>query len=305
MPQKPVICLLPLPFDFRRPDFLAFHSRDGQRLAEKTTSRSITKGISWDGAPACLRLVFRKDSVAASLAMDKRAAKNSGICLERTVRRMLGLDQPIQTFEAAYAAHPLLGDLITANPGLRVAQTATPFEALCWAIMGQLVSVHAAIAVRRRVILACGIRHSSGIWCFPDPATIAAMEIPSLRACGLSQTKALSLQTLGNAVASGDIPLDGWIEAARLGDLDVTLVQTRLSAIRGIGPWTISYALLRGFGFLDGSLHGDVAVRRNLARFLRRETITEKDTAEWLAAFTPWRALVASHLWAIQMRDGY
>ena len=305
MPQKPVICSLPLPSGFRRPDFLAFHSRDEQRVAEKTTSRSITKGISWDDAPACLRLVFRKDSVTASLVTDGRVTENSRLRLKQTARRMLGLDQPIHIFETAYAAHPLLGNLIAFNTGLRVPQTATPFEALCWAIMGQLVSVHAAIAVRRRVILACGIRHSSGIWCFPDAASIAGMEIPSLRACGLSQTKALSLQTLGNAVASGDIPLDDWLEAARQGNLDADLVRTRLSAIRGIGPWTISYALLRGFGFLDGSLHGDVAVRRNLARFLHKETVTEKETAEWLAAFNPWRALVASHLWAMQTRDGY
>ena len=36
--------------------------------------------------------------------------------------------------------------------------------------------------------------------------------------------------------------------------------------LKGIGPWTVDYALLRGFARLDGSLHGDAAVRRQLQR---------------------------------------
>ena len=104
---------------------------------------------------------------------------------------------------------------------------------------------------------------------------------------------------------SGGIPLDAWLDAARKGALDAEEVRGTLSAIRGIGPWTISYALLRGFGHLDGSLHGDVAVRRNLARLLEKDAVTEKETAAWLAPFSPWRALVAAHLWGMQSRDGY
>ncbi|MFT6552722.1 MAG: DNA-3-methyladenine glycosylase II [Zhongshania marina] len=77
-------------------------------------------------------------------------------------------------------------------------------------------------------------------------------------------------------------------------------------AIRGIGPWTVNYVLLRGFGYLDGSLHGDVAVRRNLQLLLGREVkITAEETQVWLAQFSPWRALVAAHLWAMQSDDGF
>ena len=79
----------------------------------------------------------------------------------------------------------------------------------------------------------------------------------------------------------------------------VAEIRARLAAIRGIGPWTIEYTLLRGFGHLDGSLHGDVAVRRKLQLLLgREEQISAAETEHWLAQFTPWRALVAAHLWA-------
>jgi DNA-3-methyladenine glycosylase II len=82
--------------------------------------------------------------------------------------------------------------------------------------------------------------------------------------------------------------------------LPVEEVRESLLRLRGIGPWTVNYALLRGFGWLDGSLHGDVAVRRKLQRLLGASaSMSEADTQSWLAQFSPWRALVAAHLWAL------
>jgi DNA-3-methyladenine glycosylase II len=57
---------------------------------------------------------------------------------------------------------------------------------------------------------------------------------------------------------------------------------------------------------LDGSLHGDVAVRRNLQLLLNTaEKPDEKTTQSWLATFSPWRALIAAHLWKMQKVEGF
>ena len=82
-------------------------------------------------------------------------------------------------------------------------------------------------------------------------------------------------------------------------------IEDSLLAIKGIGPWTVHYALLRGFGWLDGSLHGDVAVRNALARLLDLPAVSQNDAEQWLAAFAPWRALVAAHLWASLSAKSY
>jgi DNA-3-methyladenine glycosylase II len=94
--------------------------------------------------------------------------------------------------------------------------------------------------------------------------------------------------------ASGELPLETWAET-----LPVEEIVERLGAIRGIGPWTINYALLRGFGWLDGSLHGDVAVRHGVQTLLGLpDKPNEEQVRLWLAPFSPWRALIAAHLWA-------
>ncbi len=294
-------CRIELPRGFRREDVLAFHRRDAQQLSEKIDGNALEKGLVWSGAPACLTLRFGERSVAAELAMDGQAEPDCRKRLRGTVRHMLGLTQPIETFEQAFRRHRQIGVLVRRNGGLRVPQTATPWEALCWAITGQQISVSAAVSIRRKFIQAAGAQHSTGLWCFPDAARVANIHMSRMRKAGFSETKARTLTGLARAVADGTLPLDDWRDKPVEEE-----IRARLQAIRGIGPWTVSYALLRGFAWLDGSLHGDVAVRRNLQRLLRREDkLGEKETEEWLRPFAPWRALVAAHLWAMKRIEGY
>lgn len=289
---------LPLPANFRAQDILGFHARDREPLAEQVGPALLRKGLWWHGQPVVLQVDFvpglalaRWQSASGAPELPARAAQE-GLAL---VQRMLGLAQDVAAFEAQWRGHPQLGPLLVRQPGLRVPVTATPFEALAWAIMGQQISVAAALSLRRRVILAAGLRHESGLYAHPQAAQVLTLGMERLRAAGLSQSKAQSLLAVAEGVQSGALPLDTWALAPQLPAAEI---RAALLAIKGIGPWTVSYALLRGFGWLDGSLHGDVAVRRGIRQLLQADAPVEPAQAEaWLAPFAPWRALVAAHLW--------
>ncbi len=286
---------------FRANDVLAFHQRDVERIAERVDGDTLYKGLPWDGHPACLTFKFGNTCVVAELAIDGMLASDGQERREGMARRMLGLTQRIEEFEREYRTHPQVGLLIERNAGLRVPLAASPFEALNWAITGQQISVSAAVSVRRRIIQAAGLRHSSGLWCFPDSRQLAKLTEHEMRQAGLSLTKARTLIELNARIEKGLLPLDEWVAAPPADE-----IRSRLLDIRGIGPWTVNYVLLRGYGWLDGSLHGDVAVRRNLQKLLSRtEKIREEEAKHWLAEFSPWRALVAAHLWAMQKKEGY
>ncbi len=294
MASSALSCRLRLPDGFRQQDVLDFHRRDAQQVAERVEANRLHKGVVWDGRPACLGIRFQRRYAVVELALDGRQRKHDAAILERRVRHMLGLDQPVAAFEKRYRAHPQIGDLIARNAGLRVPQAASPFEAVTWAILGQLISLGAAISIRRKLILATDIRHSSGLWCYPDAPAIAALSEATLRKVGCSRTKARALKAVA-AHSGGLLPLD-----ATRTPLSAAELRSGLLAVHGIGPWTVDYTLLRGFAQLDGSLHGDVAVRRRLQRLLGREAaVTEAEARAWLAPFSPWRALVAAHLWAM------
>ncbi|MDW5418359.1 3-methyladenine DNA glycosylase 2 [Iodobacter sp. CM08] len=288
-------CSIPLCTAFRAGDILAFHGRDPQAISEQITAHILQKGIVWRGAAACLSICFQPEHAEVQLQIDGAAEDgDSQAAFEAMAYRMLGLTQDIEAFEAQYRSHALLGALISQQAGLRVPLTATPFEALTWAITGQQISVGAAVAIRRRLILAADIRHSGGLFCSPEASQIASLSEQTLRQAGFSLSKAQTLAALAQMVAQKQLPLDAWVQK-----LPVAEARAALEAIRGIGPWTVNYTLLRGFGWLDGSLHGDVAVRKALQILLgQTEKISEKDAKIWLEEFTPFRALVGAHLWS-------
>lgn len=290
-----------LPPGFSPDAILAFHGRDTSGVAERVDAQTLQKGLAWEGRGACLTIRFHPDHAEARLAIDGEPVDDVRETFERMLRRMLGLTQPVAEFESAYRSHPEIGRLIAARPGLRVPVSPTPFEALTWAITGQQITVKAALSLRRRMIQVAGLTHSEGLACYPDAARLATLDEADFRAAGFSRTKAQTLTGLCTAVRNGEIPLDAWVDGPRVDD-----IRKRLLGVRGIGPWTIDYTLLRGFGWLDGSLHGDVAVRRNLQLLLGEpEKISEENAKRWLSQFSPWRALIGAHLWALKSSDIY
>lgn len=289
---------LALPPDYRVADLLAYHARDPEAVSERverdTNSARLDKALVWSGLPARLSLQFQPGCVHASLHLS-RPHPVTPAHLGRYLRRMLGLDQNVAEFEARHRHHPALGRLIAARPGLRVAQSATPFEALSWAVTGQQISLAAALSLRRRLIRHVGIEVGEGLLCPPDVVHLAEVDETVLRHCGYSRAKAATLRHAARWVLHGHIGLE-----PVGGPEGLAALRTQWLAQPGIGPWTVDYMLLRGHAWLDASLHGDAAVRRGLGRLLGTAAPPDApDTRDWLAAFAPWRALAAAHLWAL------
>lgn len=293
-------CTLPLPANYRTLDILSFHSRDSLAVAEITNANCFHKGIVWHDSPARLTIRFLPLCTEIELSIDQLSASFEVDELSALAARMLGLNQLIHIFEKSFGQHPQLGALINRQSGLRVAVTASAFEALSWGIIGQQISVAAAISIRRKLIQLVGLRHSSGLYCYPDAGHLMDLSISDLRQAGFSQSKAQALLSVSQMTVSGELELSN-IQV----EPPVEQIRQQLLQIRGIGPWTVNYALLRGYGWLDGSLHGDVAVRRGLQILLNsNEVLNEIQTRQWLENFAPWRALVAAHLWKLAAGGG-
>jgi DNA-3-methyladenine glycosylase II len=185
----------------------------------------------------------------------------------------------------------LLGPVVQRMPGLRIVQSASVFEALTWAIIGQQINLPFAIALRRTFIQLAGRRHSSGLWCYPEAADAARLDVEALTTRKFSRAKAETLLRVATLVDSGELLL------AR--DDDPAHTARVLLAVKGIGPWTVNYALLRGYGYADCSLHGDVAIRAAFQRLLGEEAKPDMARTEsLLARYQPHRTMAAAYLWA-------
>ena len=288
-----------LPSDFLTADFLSFHQRDSQELAERVSNDRLAKGIIWHGQPAVLLIHFTAHQAHGQLQFEPDVRPCAEAHWPQWLEYFIGVKQPIADFIKQHQQHPELGPLLRQHPGLRIAQTSSPFEAISWAIIGQQISVTAALNIRRRFIELAGVQHSSGLWCYPDAQRVAAASLEELRSVGLSLNKARAIAEISQLLNSQRLQFPEQVNAGTIEQL-----RTDLLAIRGIGPWTVNYTLMRGFAWLDGSLHGDAAVRRYLQVLLNQESLSAKQTEQWLQQFSPWRALVAAHLWQSQGFSG-
>jgi AraC family transcriptional regulator of adaptative response / DNA-3-methyladenine glycosylase II len=274
---------LPMPMGLRVRDVLAFQGRDGQSVSERVEGTRLQKAFLCEGQASVLSLTFGEREIAVSLtgAGGSRAmARAHGAAL-----RLLGWHGDPSSFESA---HP---DLARGREGLRVLLTLDPFEALVWAILGQQVNLAFAYALRRDLIRRVGVPVAEGLIAHPDAARIAALEIADLQALRLSRRKAEYLLHAATEVAAGRLRLDEPTTA--------TAAARNLLALRGCGPWTAQYVLMRGLGFRDGVPVGDAGLTLALQRWFGLDTRPDgPETLRLMAPFAPHRSLATFHLWA-------
>jgi DNA-3-methyladenine glycosylase II len=283
---------VPLPRGYRPEHAIKFHSRDVEGVGEQVHADGFRKGVMLHAVPTVIDVHF-EDKLARCMvnAPARKKPELWRAAVDDAIQNMLGLRIDPATFARAVKADALLAPLARQHKGLRIIQSATVFEALTWAIIGQQINLTFAITLRRTLILLAGTRHKSGIWCYPEPRDVLKVDIDELLTRQFSRAKAETILRVADLAVRNELPLDRRCSAAE--------VSERLLAVKGVGPWTVNYALLRGYGYADCSLHGDVAVREAIHRLTRaaaRPTIAETET--WLATYLPHRTMLAAHLWA-------
>jgi AraC family transcriptional regulator of adaptative response / DNA-3-methyladenine glycosylase II len=199
------------------------------------------------------------------------------------VRRLLDLDADPVAIDDALTTDPALAPVVRRRPGLRVAGSVDAGETLVRAIVGQQVSVAGARTVLGRITAAIAeplsVPHPHLTHVFPTMARLAgapdgALPMPTARAATLRRAAAL--------VSAGELVLDAGVDRAELVD--------RLVGVRGIGPWTAHYVVMRGLGDPDVFLDTDLGVRHALAAL----DLDAGRAHHW----RPWRSYAMHHLWA-------
>ena len=273
---------LRLPPRYRIQETIAFQGRDPGSLSETVTATGFRKCVEIDGRPAVISISIEKGiALCHTDATDVFAAHAAAV-------RMLGFDCDPTGFERSHAKDELLGAVVRRHAGLRIPLASDNWEALAWAVIGQQISLRAAVRFRRDVIAAFGDKHHSGMVAHPSAARIAELDTPVLVRLRFPAFKAEYLISAARAVASGAIRLSRNWSALHLA--------REMRAVRGIGAWTIQYSLLRGPGFADCLPESDAGLMRGLGQLIG---VRPGDTAvrEIMAKYAPFRSLATCHVW--------
>ena len=162
-----------------------------------------------------------------------------------------------------------------------------PFDSLAESIAYQQLSGKAAATIFGRVRALYPRRK----WFSPDLVLTTADEI--FRAAGLSRSKTAAIKDLAAKTIEGVVPTLAVLE--RLEDEEII---TRLTAVRGIGRWTVEMLLLFDLGRLDVWPVDDYGVRKGYAKtFRKRKLPTPKQLLAIGEKWRPYRSVAAWYFW--------
>ncbi|MDR3536738.1 MAG: DNA-3-methyladenine glycosylase 2 family protein [Acetobacteraceae bacterium] len=172
-------------------------------------------------------------------------------------------------------------------PRLDIQRQRSPYEALIRAIAHQQLHGKAAEAILARF----AALYPGGL--FPTPDQVLATEDAALRRCGFSGSKIAALRDICARTVDGTVPTRR--ASARLSD--AALIE-RLTAIRGVGRWTVEMLLIFTLGRPDVLPVDDFGVREGY-RVLNRLDAQPKPRAlaEIGLAWAPFRSLATWYLY--------
>ena len=215
---------------------------------------------------------------------------------QRQVAWILGIDQDLLPFYSMAKGDPVLTPLVMGLRGLHIPHTATVYESLVLAIIGQQISSQVARHVRTLLIHTYGqSTEISGVcyYAFPVPEAFVAAGLEGLRAVKLSVRKAQYILDIAARIVSGELDLES------LHACDPEEVIRRLTSIRGVGVWTAQWLLIRGLGYTDGFPLGDLALERTLGLLVNDDRPLQPDEAlKYSQRWSPFRSYVTAYLFA-------
>lgn len=160
------------------------------------------------------------------------------------------------------------------------------FHVLVWAIINQQLSVASARSIENRLSKLL----QSEIYAL---ASIKALQDQQMASCGLSRQKIRYLRVLCDSVDSGELCLD------KLANKDNEQVSDALTALTGIGPWTVDMFLMFSLGRLDVLPLGDLALRKSIEHHYELpDQPVIKDYHAIADRWRPYRTVSSWYLWA-------
>jgi len=238
-------------------DFYRLRAIDGLEIV---TDDSYQRNVEFDDHSGWFSISNPKPGVMrVEFKLDDMALLRS---LVNQLRRMFDLDSDILQIEQHLSE---IEPQLVKRSGIRIPGVWSTWEAGVRAILGQQVSIKAAIG---QLNLLVSTLQPEKITHFPTPAELANADLSFLR---MPKSRKETLARFAQfMITHNQAPLEEWLE------------------LKGIGGWTVNYARLRGVSEPNCFLDGDLVVKKALTQFSNLSITTA----------SPWGSYATFHCWS-------
>lgn len=238
-----------------------------------------TRALRMPHGPVVATLTVDVDQVRADLQLSDMRDLAPTVA---RLRHLLDLDADPAAVDDALLSHPALAPLVAEAPGIRVPGTVDGSELLLRTMIGQQISVSAANTATAHLVAELGeeVADTTGrvTRLFPTPEAVAAAGTEVMAG---PAARIAAIVGAADRLATGKLELHHGMNAADM--------RRQLLEIKGIGPWTADYVVMRQLADPDVLLEHDLVLRRGAAA----------EGIDLAAArdCSPWRSYVSMHLW--------
>lgn len=214
------------------------------------------------------------------------------------VRHWFDLETNLLPFYELAQKDPLLQKPVSQFFGLRNMGIPDLFEAIAWGILGQQINLTYAYTLKRRLVEGFGEYvefEGKQYWLFPKPEAIAKLPVEDFADLRMTVKKCEYLIGVAQLIAEGELTKEKLLNAK-----DVKEAEKMLTNIRGIGPWTANYVLMRCLRFPAAFPIDDVGLHNSMKLLMQTEAKpTKAEILKLSKAWADWESYATFYLWRL------
>ncbi|MFL1997257.1 DNA-3-methyladenine glycosylase [Lysinibacillus irui] len=294
------VIVITLPDDFDKDANLGYLTREKNECMYAIENDVITKVIAIGEIRSLVQInVMNNKQMNVHFLNDSRPIEKwKREEIVKYIYDWFDLNNDLTPFFEMAKTDPLLKMPAQKFYGLRVIGIPDLFEALCWGVLGQQINLSFAYSLKRQFVEKYGDSvewNGKKYWVFPSYEQIAQLTPTDLADIKMTVKKSEYIIGIAKLMA------DGALSREQLMNMSFKDAEKSLLKIRGIGPWTANYVLMRclrfqtAFPIDDVGLINSIKLIRNMDRKPTKDEIVELSCPwknwESYATFYLWRVL--------------
>ncbi len=290
--------VIALPENFDMNVNLGYLTREKNECMYEIENDTITKIIAIGEIRSLVQIsVINKQMVVQFLNNTRPIEKWKREEIVKYIYEWFDLNNDLTPFYEMANADPLLKMPAQKFYGLRVIGIPDLFEALCWGVLGQQINLAFAYSLKKQFVERFGESidwNGKKYWVFPPYERIAQLTPTDLADIKMTVKKSEYIIGIAKLMASGEL------SRGKLMKMNFKDAEKNLIKIRGIGPWTANYVLMRclrfqsAFPIDDVGLINSIKILRNMERKPTKDEILEL-SLPW----ENWEAYATFYLWRV------
>lgn len=284
------------PNEFNFHEIIHFLNRTNNDPLNQIQDHTITKAVKFDAQPLLLQITANEDHNINIRCLNQNPTPTLHHQIAHYVWNWFDLTTDLKPFYAMAQHDQLLKPLVNQYYGLRIIGIPNLFEAITWAITGQLINIQFAYSLKRSLVENFGKKityQNQDYWLYPTPDVIAQLTVPDLRQLKFTNRKAEYIIGVAHLIKSGALSKAKLLEINSLPEMQKTLLK-----IRGIGKWTANYVIMKSLKNTAAFPIEDVGLHNAIKKQLHLDAKpTIKEIQSLATHWKGWEAYATFYLW--------